>query len=190
MNNLFLPLGGRDSFDWSICHNCGLRWCRGLIGTLQPEGCGFESTSSRRVGTLGKSFARNCSCSSAWNSDSVSALYSRERLWVEILKGRYINIRNEWWMNEWISWRNRQYLFNSAIKLFSANIALPSLFLNRAYSTTISVSRLTRFLTCKIFECPRNSLYIEPRTSGYHQEVHDWDDESCLEGGGSLTRPR
>ena len=37
----------------------------GMFGALQPEGCGFESTSSRRVGTLGKSFTRNCSCASA-----------------------------------------------------------------------------------------------------------------------------
>src|SRR5688572_32983134 len=37
----------------------GARWCRGMFGALQPEGCGFESTSTRRVGTLGKSFTRN-----------------------------------------------------------------------------------------------------------------------------------
>ena len=30
-----------------------------MFGALQPECCGFESTSSRRVGTLGKSFTRN-----------------------------------------------------------------------------------------------------------------------------------
>ena len=64
-------------------YTCGARWCRGMFGALQPEGCGFESTSrgifgalqpegcgfestsSRRVGTLGKSFTRNCSCASA-----------------------------------------------------------------------------------------------------------------------------
>ena len=40
---------------------CGARWCRGMFGALQSEGCGFESTSSHRVGTLGKSFTRNCS---------------------------------------------------------------------------------------------------------------------------------
>src|SRR5688572_33443872 len=28
-------------------------WCRGMFSALQPEGSGFESTSSRRVGTLG-----------------------------------------------------------------------------------------------------------------------------------------
>src|SRR5688572_23995847 len=32
---------------------CGARWCSSMFGALQPEGCGFESTSSRRVGTLG-----------------------------------------------------------------------------------------------------------------------------------------
>src|SRR5688572_9463239 len=50
----------------TLCHTQRrARWCRGMFGALQPEGFGFESTSSRRVGTLGKSFTRNCSCASA-----------------------------------------------------------------------------------------------------------------------------
>ena len=50
----------------TIQHNTtGARWWRGMFGALQLEGCGFESTSSRRVGTVGKSFTRNCSCASA-----------------------------------------------------------------------------------------------------------------------------
>ena len=40
---------------------CGVWWSRGTFVALQPEGCGFESTSSRRVGTLGKSFTHHCS---------------------------------------------------------------------------------------------------------------------------------
>ena len=31
---------------------CGARWCRGMFGALQPEGCGFESTSRRYVWCL------------------------------------------------------------------------------------------------------------------------------------------
>jgi len=32
----------------------------GLVVVFGAEGCWFDSTSSRHVGTLGKSFARNC----------------------------------------------------------------------------------------------------------------------------------
>src|SRR2546428_13659281 len=44
--------GKRGHFPplWKTDKNCGARWCRGKFGALQPEGCGFESTSSRRVG--------------------------------------------------------------------------------------------------------------------------------------------
>jgi len=42
----------------------------------QPEGRGFDSCSSRHVGTLGKSFTYSFLCASAWNSDTVSVLQS------------------------------------------------------------------------------------------------------------------
>src|SRR5688572_26744163 len=31
---------------------CGARWCRGMFGALQPEGCRFESTSRGIFGAL------------------------------------------------------------------------------------------------------------------------------------------
>ena len=69
-----------------------VRWVWWLIGrfiTFHPKGRGFESHSSRHVGTLGKSFTHT-------NSDTVSML-RRERLWVVVdLKRRYRNSLNEW----------------------------------------------------------------------------------------------
>ena len=80
---------------------CGTWWRLGWDDDFQPEGCGFDSRSSRHVGTLGKSFTCSCLCASAWNSDTQYPCCSRERLWVvEDLKGRYRNGRNEW-MNGW-----------------------------------------------------------------------------------------
>src|SRR5688572_30735688 len=35
-----------------IYYYCGARWCRGMFGALQPEGCGFESTSRGIFGAL------------------------------------------------------------------------------------------------------------------------------------------
>ena len=59
-----------------------------MFVAFQPKGCRFESTSSRRVGTLGKSFTRNCSALRR-ETPMQCPLCSRERLWVECLKGRY-----------------------------------------------------------------------------------------------------
>src|SRR5688572_19708537 len=75
-------LGRIINVEYNTTHNTtqytGARWFGGMFGALQLEGCGFESTSkSRCVGTRGKSFTRNCSCTSACNSDYSS---SRERL--------------------------------------------------------------------------------------------------------------
>src|SRR5688572_7725423 len=36
----------------STCDLCGAWWCRGMFGALQPEGCGFESTSRGIFGAL------------------------------------------------------------------------------------------------------------------------------------------
>ena len=86
----------------------GTWWRLGWDGDFQPEGRGFDSRSSRHVGTLGKSFTCSCLCASAWNSDTVSLL-SRERLWVvDELKGRYRNARNEWMI---ISYYDSWYMF-------------------------------------------------------------------------------
>ena len=41
--------------DLEMLHSstcCGARWCRGMFGALQPEGCGFESTSRGYVWCL------------------------------------------------------------------------------------------------------------------------------------------
>src|SRR5688572_6577424 len=35
----------RERHHTTIITNCGARWYRGMFGALQPEGCGFESTS-------------------------------------------------------------------------------------------------------------------------------------------------
>ena len=46
--------------DNKLDNNCGM-WCRiGRVKAFRPEGRGFEFLSSRHVGTLGKSFTRNC----------------------------------------------------------------------------------------------------------------------------------
>src|SRR6218665_3306852 len=44
----------------SICVVCGTRWHIGRVDAFQPKGRGFESRSSRHIGTLGKSLTRNC----------------------------------------------------------------------------------------------------------------------------------
>ena len=44
---------------------CGTWWRIGRVDDFQPEGRGFDSRSSRHVGTLGKSFAYSCLCASA-----------------------------------------------------------------------------------------------------------------------------
>src|SRR6218665_1870823 len=41
-------------------HTCEAWWLIGRFDTFRPNGCGFESRSSRHVGTLGKSFTRSC----------------------------------------------------------------------------------------------------------------------------------
>ena len=38
---------------------CEARGLNGRFGALRPDGCRFESHSSRHVGTLGKSFIRS-----------------------------------------------------------------------------------------------------------------------------------
>ena len=82
-----------------MCNPCEGVWRIGRVDGLRPKGHGFDSRSSRHVGTLGKSLAHNyylCS-SSAWNSGTVSVL-CRERLLVVVvsLKSRYRNGLNEW----------------------------------------------------------------------------------------------
>ena len=84
---------------------CGTWWRIGWFDDFHPDGRGFDSRSSRHVGTLGKSFTRSCLCSSAWNSDRPIQYpwCSRERLWVvEDLKGRYRNGQNEWMNKNWL----------------------------------------------------------------------------------------
>ena len=91
-------------FTWSkfrVIHKdtSGTWWRIGWGDYSQPEGRGFDSRSSRHVGTLGKSFT--CSCLCARRETPIQyPCCSRERLWVvEDLNGRYRNGRNEW-MNE------------------------------------------------------------------------------------------
>ena len=40
-------------------NNCETWWHTGWVDTFQPEGHGFESRSSRHVGTMGKSLTRS-----------------------------------------------------------------------------------------------------------------------------------
>ena len=49
-------------------------WRIGWVDDFQPEGRGFDSRSSRHVGTLDKSFTCSCLCASAWNSDTLFVL--------------------------------------------------------------------------------------------------------------------
>ena len=55
-----------------ICRAVNVKMTPSIIGLLkiltesfQPEGRGFDSRSSRHVGTLGKSFTYSCLCASA-----------------------------------------------------------------------------------------------------------------------------
>src|SRR6218665_533123 len=66
-------------------------WRLGCVDSFQPEGRGFDSRSSRHVGTLGKSFTCSCLCASARNSDTVSMLWSGAPL----SSRRYRNGQNE-----------------------------------------------------------------------------------------------
>ena len=80
-----------------VCN--GAWWRFGRVDAFHPKGHGFDSRSSRHVGTLGKSFTRSCLGASASNSGTVTVL-CRERLWVVVdLKRRYENSLNGW-MNE------------------------------------------------------------------------------------------
>ena len=49
-------------------------WRIGWVDAFQPEGCGFESRSSRHVGTLGNSALAVACGASSWNSGTVSVL--------------------------------------------------------------------------------------------------------------------
>jgi hypothetical protein len=71
-----------------LCMHVGCGGVVGMFVALQPEGCRFESTSRRRVGTLGKSFTRNCTALRR-ETPMQCPLCSRERVWVDSLKGRY-----------------------------------------------------------------------------------------------------
>ena len=65
----------------------GTWWRIGWVDDFQPDGRGFDSRSSRHVGTLGKSFTYSCLCASAWNSDTVSVLQSEAPLSSRGLEG-------------------------------------------------------------------------------------------------------
>jgi len=62
---------------------CGVSWLIGRFDFFCLKGREFESCSSRHVGTLGKLLF-------------FSAGLDRERIWVGILKGRYINF--DWFL--------------------------------------------------------------------------------------------
>ena len=49
----------------AIALPCGTWWRLGCVDSFQPDGRGFDSRSSRHVGTLGKSFTYSCMCASA-----------------------------------------------------------------------------------------------------------------------------
>ena len=55
-------------------YDSGTWWRLGWDDDFQQEDRGFDSHSSRHVGTFGKSFTCSCLCASAWNSDTVSVL--------------------------------------------------------------------------------------------------------------------
>ena len=61
---------------WVLFHgrSCGMWWSLGWDDDFQPEGRGFDSRSSRHVGTLGRSFTCSCPCALVWNSDTESVL--------------------------------------------------------------------------------------------------------------------
>jgi len=103
-----------------LCHNCLLHFLRmpirgygsnklvsegtwllsGAFGALRPEGCRFESRSSRHLGTLGKPFTRSFLEHFGVLTPTQYECCNQECLWVVVkLKRCYWNIRNEWWMN-------------------------------------------------------------------------------------------
>src|SRR6218665_3069197 len=50
----------KDGTPLRISNIVGRRWIIGRVYTCQPEGRGFESLSSRHIGTLGKSSTHSC----------------------------------------------------------------------------------------------------------------------------------
>jgi len=58
---------------WSLSTKPGTWWRIVWVNSFQPEGHGFDSRSSRHVGTLGKFLSHNClwRFRSAWISDTV-----------------------------------------------------------------------------------------------------------------------
>ena len=51
---------GRWTKGWTNGHHMGHVWHIGRVDAFRPKGYGFDSRSSHHLGTLGKSFARNC----------------------------------------------------------------------------------------------------------------------------------
>jgi len=93
--NNFAQFFMRHSVVWR-----GTWWRLGWVDNFQPEGRGFDSCSSRHVGTLGKSFTYSCLCASAWNADTVSVLQSGAPLSSRGLEGALWKCPK--WMNEWM----------------------------------------------------------------------------------------
>src|SRR6218665_3003767 len=60
------------SFHQYSFHHVGHGGALIRVDTCRPQGCGFESRSSRHVGTLGKSFTCSVCSASRINSDTVS----------------------------------------------------------------------------------------------------------------------
>ena len=72
---------------WSV----GAQW----FDALRPDGSMFEHHSSRRVGTLGKSFTSSAVVFWRVNSGTMRMLWSGAPRVVVDLKWRYRNIKNE-----------------------------------------------------------------------------------------------
>ena len=77
--------------------NCGTWWRFGRVDASRPEGRGFESHSSRHVGTLGKSFTHSCLWRFGMKLRGTVSVLCQEHFWVVVdLKRRYRNCLNEW----------------------------------------------------------------------------------------------
>src|SRR6218665_80409 len=51
-----------SEYLWSVSILCGTWWLIVRVEAFRPEGRGFESRCSHRVGTFGKSFTHSCLC--------------------------------------------------------------------------------------------------------------------------------
>src|SRR6218665_1702191 len=105
-----------------------------IVGALGAEGRWFDSTSSRHVGTLGKSFTRNClydgcgaySCLVAKFDSCNSLLSSVNTLLVDILRCVRLCIKRKYYI--------RYSFYYHLYKMYVYCVVIPTILNGRGYA--------------------------------------------------------